>query len=221
MAQQHCLSAGPPASDDEASFRAFKGFSAGQTAAPSSPLFSGCLPTQWTSSACAQKKLLPEKEKGKEGVKKSSSIEWHSSPQCARRSGPSRRCTLSPGCVSPPGSDATGETLKPKEDGKKTGQELGGGQCFSDTPLQCHSVCVSGQGRRWSTMVVRPDTGKKLRSSSCPSKLVKKDQITQYSVLKVRCLKSGRKTIWLSYLGHRQAAPLNDGCTKWSLIEQY
>lgn len=144
MAQQHCLSAGLPASDGEASFRAFKGFSAGQTAAPSSPLFSGCLSTQWTSSACAQKKLPREKEKGKEGEKKKSrSIEWHSSPQCARRSGPSRRCTLSPGCVSPPGSDATGETLKRKEDGKKTGQESGGGQCFSDTPLKCHSVCVT------------------------------------------------------------------------------
>lgn len=154
MAQQHCLSAGPPASDGEASFRAFKGFSAGQTAAPSSPLFSGCLPTQWTSSACAQKKLPREKEKGKEGAKKKSgSIEWHSSPQCARRSRPSRRCTLSPGCVSPPGSDATGgNTKKEKKMAERQDRNQVEGS-VSPTHLSNVTVCVSaakdGGGPPW------------------------------------------------------------------------
>lgn len=124
MAQQHCLSAGPPASDGEASFRAFKGCSAGQTAAPSSPLFSGCLPTQWTSSACAQKKLPREKEKGKEGGGRKKAAQLNGIP-LHNALGEAGRPVAAPSalalCVSPPGSDAfaRGETLRQKEDGKK------------------------------------------------------------------------------------------------------
>ena len=39
-----------------------------QTTAPSSPLFSGCLPAQWTSLACTQKRLAHEKTSKFNGI---------------------------------------------------------------------------------------------------------------------------------------------------------
>lgn len=151
MAQRHCLSAGPPASDGEASFRAFKSFSAGQTAAPSSPLFSGCLPAQWTSSACAQKKLPREKEKGKRGrrggVEKKAAqlngIPLHNALGEAGRpvAAPTAQGVCHRQEVMP---SHRANTKAKRRWQKKTGQKSDGGQCFSNTPLKCHGVCAYG-----------------------------------------------------------------------------